>query len=130
MLESGLCTHPMRATASEAEGSHGHLGGQAEGLAVGPSAADALWPGASPLPTSVCFPIPPPGSSVLPSVRSAAQVPLRYCPALPTRVPAGLPNASLGSPHKDAACSLLKSKHKTSPARDCGQVVSCPEAGG
>ena len=26
----------MRATASEAEGSRGHLGGQAEGLAVGP----------------------------------------------------------------------------------------------
>ena len=119
----------MRATASEVEGSRGHLRGQAEGLAVGPSAADTLWPGASPLPTRVRFPIPPLGSSVLP-VGPANQVPLRYCPALPAQVPAGLPNASLGFPHKDAACSLLKSKYKTSPARDCGQVVSCTEAGG
>lgn len=116
----------MRATASEAEGSRGHLGGQAEGLAVGLLAADALWPGASPLPMSVRFPTPPLGS-VLP-VGPAAQVLCGLHRLSGTALPSppgsllahgeGLPDASLSSPHKDAACSLLKSKYKTRP-RPC-----------
>lgn len=123
-------TRPVRA--SEAEGSRGHLGGQAGGLGCGPLGCGRALAWSLPSARSVCFATPPPGSCSSRRSRSPSALrsppPLRYCPAFPARVPAGpwrgLPSASLGSPHKDAACSLLKSKYKARP-RPCRDWASC-----